>query len=173
MKTQHAASTGTITKIIGVVVDVHFAHNLPKVYDALEVTLGDKKLILEVEQHIGDNEVRTVAMMSTDGLRRGMSALNTGAPITVPVGQEVLGRLLNVLGETIDEKGAAKTTHHFPIHREPPEFTDQNVKTEIFETGIKVIDLIAPFVKGGKVGLFGGAGVGKTVLIQELIHNIA
>lgn len=171
MKT--AVQTGTITKIIGVVVDVHFAHDLPKVYDALEVELEGKKLVLEVEQHIGDNEVRTVAMTSTDGLRRGMAVSNTGAPISVPVGQGVLGRLFNVLGETIDEKGPSKGSDTYPIHREAPEFVSQNVKTEIFETGIKVIDLIAPFVKGGKVGLFGGAGVGKTVLIQELIHNIA
>lgn len=173
MKEQMTA--GTISKIIGVVVDVTFPGHLPNIYDALEVTLGDKKIVLEVEQHMGDNEVRTVAMTSTDGLRRGMPVHSTGAPIAVPVGKEVLGRLFNVLGEAIDNKdtaGIAKSDR-LPIHREPPEFVSQNIKTEIFETGIKVIDLIAPFVKGGKVGLFGGAGVGKTVLIQELIHNIA
>ena len=173
MKTHTSVSTGSITKIIGVVVDVRFPEHLPPIYQALEVKLNDKTIVLEVEQHIGDHEVRTVAMTSTDGLRRGMSVADTGAPITVPVGQPVLGRLLNVLGQTIDEKGQITKGDRLPIHREAPEFTDQNVKTEIFETGIKVIDLIAPFVKGGKVGLFGGAGVGKTVLIQELIHNIA
>ncbi|MBI5411881.1 F0F1 ATP synthase subunit beta [Candidatus Peregrinibacteria bacterium] len=170
-------TSGSITKIIGVVIDVHFADELPEIYTALEVMLGDKKIVLEVEQHIGDHEVRTVAMTSTDGLKRGMPVADTGKPISVPVGQGVLGRLLNVLGDTIDEKGpigeGANPNVRLPIHREPPEFSQQNVKTEIFETGIKVIDLIAPFVKGGKVGLFGGAGVGKTVLIQELIHNIA
>ncbi len=165
--------TGTISKIIGVVVDVHFPGQMPAIFNALEVKLGEKTLVLEAAQHIGDHEVRTVAMTSTDGLRRGMSVADTGAPIRVPVGKEVLGRLLNVLGETIDDKGQIKGSERSPIHRDAPEFTSQNVKTEIFETGIKVIDLIAPFVKGGKVGLFGGAGVGKTVLIQELIHNIA
>lgn len=171
MKT--AVSTGQITKIIGVVVDVAFDKHLPAIYNALEVKLGDKPIVLEVEQHIGDNEVRAVAMTSTDGLRRGMPVHDTGKAIAVPVGSKVLGRLFNVLGETIDNKGDLKGSDSSPIHREAPEFTDQNVKTEIFETGIKVVDLIAPFVKGGKVGLFGGAGVGKTVLIQELIHNIA
>jgi F-type H+-transporting ATPase subunit beta len=167
------SSSGKITKIIGVVIDVAFPDHLPAINNALEVTLEGKKLVLEVAQHIGENEVRTVAMSSTDGLKRGMEVVDTGSPISVPVGKDVLGRLLNVLGETIDNKGPIKTKERLPIHREPPEFTALNVKTEIFETGIKVIDLIAPFVKGGKVGLFGGAGVGKTVLIQELIHNIA
>ncbi len=171
MSAQH--KPGIITQIIGVVVDVAFEDHLPKIYDALEVKNGDKTLTLEVEQHIGDKTVRAVAMSTTDGLKRGMEVRNLGAPISVPVGEKVLGRLLNVLGETIDEKGQLEGTKTLPIHRQAPEFAQLNTKTEIFETGIKVIDLIAPFVKGGKVGLFGGAGVGKTVLIQELIHNIA
>jgi len=166
-------SVGKITKIIGVVIDVAFSDHLPAINNALEVTLEGKKLVLEVAQHIGEKEVRTVAMSSTDGLKRGMEVVDTGSPISVPVGKDVLGRLFNVLGETIDNKEPLQTKEKLPIHRDPPEFTYLNVKTEIFETGIKVIDLIAPFVKGGKVGLFGGAGVGKTVLIQELIHNIA
>ncbi|MFH0820646.1 MAG: F0F1 ATP synthase subunit beta [Candidatus Peregrinibacteria bacterium] len=173
MTTKTTVSTGRITKIIGVVVDVSFPDHLPAIYNALEVKLGDKPITLEVEQHIGENEVRTVAMTSTDGLRRGMEVKDLGKPIAVPVGSKVLGRLFNVLGEVIDDKGKLTDHEFLPIHREPPKFTAQNVKTEIFETGIKVVDLIAPFVKGGKVGLFGGAGVGKTVLIQELIHNIA
>ncbi len=172
-KTATEKNVGHITKIIGVVVDVAFTDHLPSIYTALEVMLGDKRIVLEVEQHIGDNEVRTVAMTSTDGLKRGMEVVNTGNPIAVPVGKEVLGRLWNVLGEAIDEKKMDLGKNRSPIHRPAPEFVDLNMKTEIFETGIKVIDLIAPFVKGGKVGLFGGAGVGKTVLIQELIHNIA
>lgn len=171
MSAQH--KPGIITQIIGVVVDVAFEDHLPKIYDALEVKNGDKTLTLEVEQHIGDKTVRAVAMSTTDGLKRGMPVTDLGAPISVPVGEKVLGRLLNVLGETIDEKGQIEGTKSLPIHRQAPEFAQLNTKTEIFETGIKVIDLIAPFVKGGKVGLFGGAGVGKTVLIQELIHNIA
>ena len=164
---------GTITKIIGVVIDVAFEGHLPAIFNALEVEKDGKKIVLEVEQHIGESEVRTVAMASTDGLKRGMKVTDTGAPISVPVGKEVLGRLLNVLGDTVDGKKEIVTKSRLPIHRDPPEFDELNVKTEVFETGIKVVDLIAPFVKGGKVGLFGGAGVGKTVLIQELIHNIA
>ena len=170
---QSKIASGVITKIIGVVVDVSFPDHLPPIYNALEINLGNKNLVLEVEQHIGDHEVRAIAMTSTDGLKRGMEVIDTGLPIQVPVGKDVLGRLFNVLGEVIDEKDVLNKAPHSPIHREPPEFEQLNIKTEIFETGIKVIDLIAPFVKGGKVGLFGGAGVGKTVLIQELIHNIA
>ena len=167
---------GKITQIIGAVVDVEFSEDaLPAIYNALEIKTGEnKKLVLETVQHLGGNQVRTVAMDSTDGLRRGMEAVDTGQPISVPVGEEVLGRMYNVLGEPIDEvKGGKEIKKRLPIHREAPKFIDQSAATEIFETGIKVIDLIAPFTKGGKVGLFGGAGVGKTVLIQELIRNIA
>ena len=175
--------TGTIKKIIGPVVDVNFGETLPDIYTALEVMNGDKKLILETEQHLGGGVVRAVAMDTTDGLSRGMEVINTGAPISVPVGNVTLGRIFNVLGEAIDDlpaveplktsgstAGAAK---RLPIHRKAPDYTKQATKVEILETGIKVIDLICPVLKGGKVGLFGGAGVGKTVVIQELIHNIA
>jgi F-type H+-transporting ATPase subunit beta len=168
-------NTGKIIQVIGPVIDVEFEGNLPEIYHALEVSLTDgNKLILETNQHIGGNRVRTVAMGSTDGISRGMAVSDTGAPISVPVGKEVLGRMFNLLGETIDgvdEK--VETTKKYPIHREAPKFSEQSTKAEIFETGIKVVDLICPFVKGGKIGLFGGAGVGKTVLIQELIRNIA
>ncbi len=164
---------GLITRIIGPVVDVEFAEGLPEILNALEVHRGDEKIILEVQQHLSSDTVRTVAMRSTDGMKRGMEVSDTGAPISVPVGEEVLGRILNVTGDAIDNKPEPKTKQRYSIHREPPKLTDQDTKTEIFETGIKVIDLIAPFIKGGKVGLFGGAGVGKTVLIQELIRNIA
>jgi F-type H+-transporting ATPase subunit beta len=168
-------NTGKIIQVIGPVVDVEFEGSLPEIYHALEVALTDgNKLILETNQHIGANRVRTVAMGSTDGISRGMAVSDTGAPISVPVGKEVLGRMFNLLGETIDgvdEK--VETTKKYPIHREAPKFSEQSTKAEIFETGIKVVDLICPFVKGGKIGLFGGAGVGKTVLIQELIRNIA
>ena len=167
-------SKGTITQIIGAVVDVQFVEkDLPSIYNALETTIGKTKLTLEVQQHLGEGQVRAVAMGSTDGLKRGTPVMDTGSPISVPVGEEVLGRLFNVLGETIDNKGAVKNKKSWPIHRNAPLFSEQSVKSEVFETGIKVIDLLAPFVKGGKVGLFGGAGVGKTVLIQELIRNIA
>ena len=173
-------SKGTIVQIIGPVVDAQFSEkDLPAIYNALETTIGKNKLTLEVQQHLGEGLVRAVAMSSTDGLKRGTEVTDTGAPISVPVGDEVLGRLFNVLGETIDNKGAVKTlpagrqVKRMPIHRSAPSFDEQSVTSEVFETGIKVIDLLAPFVKGGKVGLFGGAGVGKTVLIQELIRNIA
>ena len=146
---------------------------MPELLNAILIQDGDKKIMAEVAQHIGDDVVRCVALSSTDGLVRGMKALDTGAPITVPVGHEVLGRLFNVIGQTIDEKGPVETTKSAPIHKPAPSFEDQNTKSEIYETGIKVIDLIAPYTRGGKVGLFGGAGVGKTVLIQELINNIA
>ncbi|MDP3973880.1 MAG: F0F1 ATP synthase subunit beta [Candidatus Daviesbacteria bacterium] len=173
---------GTITQIIGAVVDAEFdPKSLPAIYNALETTIGNpstslragNKLVLEVQQHLGEGQVRAVAMGSTDGLKRGTPVTDTGSPISVPVGEEVLGRLFNVLGETVDGKGASKAKKSWPIHRLAPSFAEQSVKSEVFETGIKVIDLLAPFVKGGKVGLFGGAGVGKTVIIQELIRNIA
>lgn len=168
-------NTGKIVRIIGAVVDVEFKEDLPFIYNALKIKTKDGgELILETVQHLGAKVVRTVSMGSTDGLQRGNEVTDTGSSITVPVGEEVLGRMYNVLGKPIDEvEGVKETEKRSPIHRKPPKFTDQSTKTEIFETGIKVIDLIAPFIKGGKVGLFGGAGVGKTVLIQELIRNIA
>ncbi len=165
-------TTGTIKRIIGPVVDVAFEGEIPDIYSALIVKKGDLTIVLEVEQHIGENTVRAVAMDSTDGLSRGMEVINTGGPISVPVGKETLGRMFNVLGAPIDN-GKAVTGLVSPIHRKAPEFISQSTKVEILETGIKVIDLICPVLKGGKVGLFGGAGVGKTVVIQELIHNIA
>jgi F-type H+-transporting ATPase subunit beta len=167
---------GKISQIIGPVVDVEFPEKLPQIYSALEVRLGhstSNTLVLEVHQHLGGNKVRAVAMGSTDGLRREMEVVDTGAPISVPVGPEILGRMFNLLGEPIDGLPAVKTAKKFPIHRPTPEFSEQSTEMEILETGIKVIDLICPFLKGGKVGLFGGAGVGKTVVIQELIRNIA
>jgi len=170
MSEKEETPKGIISQIIGAVIDVEFEGQLPKIYDALKV--GD--LVLEVQQHLNDTTVRTVAMSSTEGLSRGMKVVNTGAPITVPVGEEVLGRMIDVTGQPIDNLGVVKTKAGvYPIHRQAPKFSDQETKTEIFETGIKVIDLIAPITKGGKVGLFGGAGVGKTVLITELIRNIA
>ena len=166
---------GKITQVIGPVVDVEFTGELPRIYDALEIKLNDKeKLVLETHQHTGGNKVRAVAMGSTDGLKRGMEVVDTGAAISVPVGAGVLGRMFNLLGETIDGIDAeVKIERKDPIHRDAPSFAEQSTQAEILETGIKVIDLICPFVKGGKVGLFGGAGVGKTVVIQELIRNIA
>jgi F-type H+-transporting ATPase subunit beta len=165
-------SSGKIVQIIGAVVDVEFPRQaLPKVYDALKV--NDVGLTLEVQQQLGDGVVRTVAMGSTDGLRRGLTVTNTGAPISVPVGKETLGRIMNVLGEPIDEKGPIGEKERWPIHRKPPSYEEQVPATELLETGIKVIDLICPFAKGGKIGLFGGAGVGKTVNMMELIRNIA
>ena len=173
------AQYGRIKQVIGPVVDVEFPEgDLPNIYTALKVTnpsIDDKEwnLVLEVAQHLGQNTVRTIAMDSTDGLVRGMKVLNTGQPITTPVGEEVLGRILNVVGEPVDERGPINAKERWPIHRPAPALTDQSVEIEMFETGIKVIDLLAPYQKGGKVGLFGGAGVGKTVLIMELIHNVA
>lgn len=165
-------NTGKIIQIVGVVVDVEFTDAVPAIYDALTVEHGDKKVTLEVAQHLDEHTVRAVSLQSTDGLKRGQSVIATGAPISVPVGAETQGRMFNVVGEPID--GApAPTGKKAPIHREPPALSEQSNKTEILETGVKVIDLIAPIAKGGKVGLFGGAGVGKTVLIQELINNIA
>ena len=165
---------GAISQIIGVVVDVAFPEKLPEIYNALQTKMPDgKTLILEVEQHLGGNIVRTVAMSSTDGLKRGQEVLDTGAAISVPVGNNTLGRMFNITGDTIDGLGEFKAEKKYPIHRPAPEFIQQSIKYEVLETGIKVIDLICPFLKGGKIGLFGGAGVGKTVVIQELIRNIA
>ena len=165
---------GTITQIIGPVVDVTFTGELPALKNALTIKHpnGDT-LVLEVAQHLGFSDIRAVAMSTTDGLARGMEVIDTGAPISVPVGQMVLGRMFDVVGAPIDLKGDVKADKHYPIHREAPAFDEQSTKAEVLETGIKVIDLICPFLKGGKVGLFGGAGVGKTVVIQELIRNIA
>ena len=164
---------GIIKQVIGPVVDVYFAKDLPEINTALEINLKDRLIVLEVQKHLGDKLIRAVAMGSTDGLSRGLGVVNTNKPITVPAGKETLGRMFNVLGKVIDGKEEVKTKKELPIHRAAPKFTEQATQTEIFETGIKVIDLICPFTKGGKVGLFGGAGVGKTVVIQELIRNIA
>lgn len=165
---------GLIHQIIGPVVDVKFnPEELPKLNNAIEIDANGRRVVAEVAQHMGDDVVRCVALSSTDGLSRGMIGVDTGGPIKVPVGREVLGRLFNVVGDTIDEKGPINTELKSSIHRDAPSFEDQDTSTEVFETGIKVIDLVAPYTKGGKVGLFGGAGVGKTVLIQELIRNIA
>jgi F-type H+-transporting ATPase subunit beta len=170
---------GTIMQVIGPVVDIDFSGGtLPSIYNAIKIprtSIEGKKedLVVEVQQHLGEDRVRTVAMDSTDGLVRGMKAIDTGGPISVPVGPEVLGRLINVLGKGIDDLGEIKTAKTYPIHRSAPEFSQLSTKKEMFETGIKVIDLLEPYTKGGKTGLFGGAGVGKTVIIQELIHNIA
>ncbi len=165
-------SSGNIVEIIGAVVDVEFPRDaVPKIYDALQV--DEAGLVLEVQQQLGDGVVRTIAMGSTDGLRRGLGVTNTGAPISVPVGKGTLGRVMNVLGEPVDEAGPVEAEQKMPIHREPPAYADQAAAVEILETGIKVIDLIMPIAKGGKVGLFGGAGVGKTVTLMELIRNIA
>lgn len=165
---------GKISKISGVVVDVYFAEEIPDIYNALDVRLDDDKtVVLEVQQHLGRNEVRTISMGPTDGLYRGMDAVDTGSPIKIPVGEVTLGRMFDVVGLPIDGKEAPKAEKYLPIHRRAPEFKRQAQKAEVLETGIKVIDLLCPFLKGGKVGLFGGAGVGKTVIIQELIRNIA
>jgi F-type H+-transporting ATPase subunit beta len=165
---------GKVVQVIGPVIDIKFdSESLPNIFNALEIAMEDRILIAEVEQHIGDDIVRSIAMESTEGLKRGMKVVDTGKPISIPVGDEVLGRLFNVLGKPIDEGAEIKTESIYPIHRAAPSFEEQSVEPEMFETGIKVIDLIAPYQKGGKIGLFGGAGVGKTVLIQELINNIA
>src|SRR5437762_3173626 len=174
----NATESGRIVEIKGVVIDAVFPGELPEIYNALRIDIPKREeqdarsLIAEVQQHLGDDRVRAVAMDSTDGLARGLEVVDTGGPISVPVGKSTLGRLWNVLGDPIDEKPAPEDAERWPIHRDPPAFRDLSPTTEIFETGIKVIDLIAPFVRGGKVGLFGGAGVGKTVIIQELIHNV-
>ncbi len=165
---------GIVHQIIGPVVDIKFSpEEMPELLNAIRIPYRDRDIVVEVAQHIGDDVVRCVALSSTDGLTRGMRARDTEGPISVPVGNEVLGRLFNVIGETIDEKGPCETERKMPIHRAAPSFEEQDTSSQIFETGIKVVDLIAPYTRGGKVGLFGGAGVGKTVLIQELINNIA
>ena len=166
-------NTGKITQIIGPVIDIAFENHLPAIKNALTVKNGNETITLEVAQHLGLSEVRAIAMSTTDGLARGVEVVDAGVPISVPVGREVLGRMFDVVGHPIDNKGSVKTEKFYPIHRESPKFEDQSTKAEVLETGIKVIDLICPFLKGGKVGLFGGAGVGKTVVIQELIRNIA
>lgn len=174
MEKNNGVNKGKITQIIGPVVDVEFEEGLPAIYNALEISLEDgKKLVLEAHQHSGANKVRAVAMGSTDGLKRQMEVIDTGGAIKVPVGEQTLGRMFNLLGEAIDGKEEVETKERNPIHRDAPDFSEQSTEAEILETGIKVVDLICPFVKGGKVGLFGGAGVGKTVIIQELIRNIA
>src|SRR6202795_340004 len=166
-------NVGTITQVIGAVVDVRFEGDLPSILSALHVDNAGRSLVLEVAQHLGENTVRTVAMDTTDGLVRGAEVIDTGSPIMMPVGPETLGRILNVIGEPVDERGPVSTNRRMPIHRAAPEFIEQSTEAEILVTGIKVVDLLAPYAKGGKVGLFGGAGVGKTVIIMELINNIA
>ena len=165
---------GKVVQVIGPVIDIKFdSDSLPNLYNSIHINMGEHTLVAEVEQHVGDDIVRAIAMEATEGLKRGMEAIDTGRPISVPVGKEVLGRLFNVLGNPIDNAGGVDAKESYPIHRPAPSFKDQAVEPEMFETGIKVIDLLAPYQKGGKTGLFGGAGVGKTVLIQELINNIA
>src|SRR5574344_2811985 len=165
---------GKITQIVGAVLDIKFSEGkLPEICEAININNGDNKLVVEVSQHLGDDTVRCIAMGPTDGLRRGMDAESTGAPIMVPVGENTLGRMFNVLGDPIDDKPSPDGVDYYPIHRKAPAFEEQSNKSEILETGIKVVDLLCPYQKGGKIGLFGGAGVGKTVLIQELIRNIA
>jgi F-type H+-transporting ATPase subunit beta len=173
MAKKSSNNLGKITQIVSVVIDIKFDGYTPNLYNALKVTSGDRVVTLEVEQILGDGLVRAIAMSTTDGLKRGMEVVDTGAPISVPVGPDSLGRIFNVLGEPIDNKGPVKGDFMSPIHREAPSFTDQSSSAEILETGIKVVDLIAPFAKGGKVAAFGGAGTGKTVIMQELIRNIA
>jgi F-type H+/Na+-transporting ATPase subunit beta len=174
-----AQKTGRIVEIKGVVIDAVFPEGLPQIYSALSIDIpardgqDARSLIAEVQQHLGDDRVRAVAMDSTDGLARGLEVEDTGRPIAVPVGDVTLGRIWNVIGEPVDERDTPQDAERWSIHRDPPAFTDLSPKIEVFETGIKVIDLLAPFIRGGKVGLFGGAGLGKTVLIQELIHNVA
>jgi len=164
---------GSVSQVIGAVVDVQFEGNLPPILNALEVSGVTPRLVLEVSQHLGDSRVRTIAMDSTEGLVRGQEVVDTQSPITIPVGEETLGRIMNVIGVPIDERGPINTDVHYPIHREAPSFDQQGSGAEILVTGIKVVDLLAPYARGGKIGLFGGAGVGKTVLIQELINNVA
>ena len=164
---------GTVSQVMGAVVDVKFPGDLPEILNALEVDNNGNRLVLEVAQHLGESQVRTIAMDTTDGLVRGTKAVDTGSPINMPVGPETLGRILNVIGEPVDERGPIETKDSSPIHRAAPEFIEQSTETEVLVTGIKVVDLIEPYPKGGKIGLFGGAGVGKTVIIMELINNIA
>ncbi|EQF93148.1 ATP synthase subunit beta [Clostridioides difficile 842] len=169
------ANVGKVVQIVGAVLDVKFdsEQSLPNLLNALVIKLGDKEIVAEVAQHIGDDTVRCIAMSATDGLVRGMEVVDTGGPISVPVGDETLGRIFNVLGKPVDGKPAPKSAPKLPIHRPAPAYDELETTAEILETGIKVVDLLAPYLKGGKIGLFGGAGVGKTVLIQELINNIA
>ncbi|MCH6587521.1 MAG: F0F1 ATP synthase subunit beta, partial [Proteobacteria bacterium] len=164
---------GKVTQVLGAVIDVHFDGDLPAILNAIETDNHGNRLVLEVAQHLGENTVRTIAMDSTEGMVRGQEVFDTGGPITVPVGPATLGRILNVIGEPVDERGPVETELRLPIHRLAPEYVDQSTETEILVTGIKVVDLLAPYVRGGKIGLFGGAGVGKTVIIMELINNIA
>ncbi|MGF1594207.1 MAG: F0F1 ATP synthase subunit beta [Kiloniellaceae bacterium] len=164
---------GKISQVMGPVVDVQFTGDLPPILNALETTNDGKRLVFEVAQHLGESVVRAIAMDATEGLVRGQEVTDTGSPINVPVGPEMLGRIINVIGEPIDERGPVKTSHTAPIHRSAPEFAEQSTEAEMLVTGIKVVDLLAPYARGGKIGLFGGAGVGKTVLIQELINNVA
>ena len=168
-----ANQVGRITQVIGAVVDVQFEGHLPAILNSLETKNGNNRLVLEVAQHLGESTVRTIAMDTTEGLVRGQDVTDTGAPIRVPVGTGTLGRIMNVIGEPVDEQGPIKADDLRPIHAEAPSYTDQSTEAEILVTGIKVVDLLAPYAKGGKIGLFGGAGVGKTVLIQELINNVA
>ncbi len=170
-----AEKEGFITQVIGPVIDVEFKSGiLPEINDSIEIEVNDNtKIVAEVQQHLGENRIRSVAMSSTDGIKRGMKVINTSEPIQIPVGKNILGRILNVLGQPVDNMGAIETDTYLPIHRKSPALVDQNTDIEILETGIKAIDLLQPYQKGGKIGLFGGAGVGKTVLIMELIHNIA
>ncbi|MGE6786180.1 F0F1 ATP synthase subunit beta, partial [Ensifer adhaerens] len=176
-KTAAVAATGSVgrvTQVIGAVVDVAFEEGqLPQILNALETDNNGNRLVLEVAQHLGENSVRTIAMDSTEGLVRGQSVTDTGAPITVPVGDETLGRIMNVIGEPVDEAGPLVTSGKRAIHQEAPSYVEQSTEAQILVTGIKVVDLLAPYAKGGKIGLFGGAGVGKTVLIMELINNVA
>ena len=166
-------ASGRISQVISAVVDVRFKGDLPPILNALECDNNGKRQVLEVAQHLGESTVRTIAMDSTEGLVRGLEVTDTGGPIMVPVGPETLGRIINVIGEPIDERGPLKTEKRYPIHRPAPAFAEQSTESEILVTGIKVVDLLAPYAKGGKIGLFGGAGVGKTVIIMELINNIA
>src|ERR687887_576432 len=168
-----ANPVGHVTQVIGAVVDVHFEGHLPAILNALETKNQGNRLVLEVAQHLGESTVRTIAMDTSEGLVRGQEVTDTGQPIAVPVGDECLGRIINVVGDPVDEAGPVKTAQKRAIHQEAPAYTDQSTEAEILVTGIKVVDLLAPYAKGGKIGLFGGAGVGKTVLIQELINNVA
>ena len=168
-----ANNIGSVSQVLGAVVDVQFEGDLPGIMNALECDNDGNRLVLEVAQHLGESTVRTIAMDTTEGLVRGQDVADTGSPITMPVGPETLGRILNVIGEPIDERGPLETSKRLPIHRDAPEFTDQSTETDVLVTGIKVVDLLAPYSRGGKIGLFGGAGVGKTVLIMELINNVA
>src|SRR3989304_8893040 len=167
-------ATGKVVQVIGTVVDIEFPPGqLPGLLNAIEITVGSEKIVFEVQQHVGNNWVRCLAMAPTDGLARGAEAVDTGAPLKVPVGRPALGRLFNVLGEPLDDLGAVKAEEKWSIHRAPPSLEEQKTTTEVLETGLKVIDLVTPFTKGGKIGIFGGAGVGKTIVILELIRNVA